>query len=78
MTENFRCMKGPVGGAKKFAGEQHEAGLTSTDDLVGLRRCGNHADGAGRDLDLAVNGLGVADLIAGTHRNLLSRVISAS
>ena len=57
-------MQRPIGVAQHLAGEQHDVGLIVADDLVGLRRRGDHADRGGGDIRLATNSLGERRLIA--------------
>ena len=70
-------VEGPVGVAEELTGEQDEVGLTGANDLVGLGWFGDHSDGGGGDLGLAVDGVGVMDLVAGADGDLLRGVIAA-
>ena len=71
-------MERPVRVAKFFAGKQDEISLCGANDLIGLCGFGDHAYGAGWNAGLAVNCLGVVDLIAGAHGNLLAGIIAAA
>ena len=77
LSQNIGGVKGPVGIAKHLAGEQDDVGLAGADDLVGLGGAGDHAYGAGGNFDLAVDGLRVVNLIAGTEGNLLGGMVAA-
>jgi thymidine kinase len=51
--------------AEQFPREQNEIGLPGTDNLVGLCRFCDHADGAGGNVCLAPDFLGMTHLVAG-------------
>lgn len=55
--ENRRGVQWPVGVAEQLARQQDEVSLSGADDLVGLGRLGDHADGSGGDFGLAADGV---------------------
>ena len=57
-------VNGPVGVAEHFAGQEDEIGVSGGDDVVGLMRIGDHADGGSGDVGF------VADL--GSKGNLVA------
>ena len=69
-------VKGPVRVAEELTSEQDEVGLTGANDLIRLGWFGDHSDGSGGDLGLAVDGLGVVDLVAGADWDLLGGVVA--
>ena len=71
MAERVRGPQGPVRVAQQLACEQHGVGLPGRDDLVGLVRVGDEADGAGRHTGVATNPAGERHLVPRRDRNLL-------
>ena len=75
----FLCgVQRPVGIAEKFACKQDEIGLAAAEDVVGLSRAGNHADGAGGEAGFAADALGEGGLIAGADGNLRGGDVAAA
>ena len=70
-------MERPVWVAEKFARQQNDIRLAGANELVGLRRGSDHADGSGRDSSFVTDGLGVVNLVSGADGDLLRRVIAS-
>lgn len=60
----------PVRVTQQFAGQQDQVGLAGAQDVFGLRRFSNHANGSGGDAGLFAHALGKACLVAWADRDL--------
>src|SRR4051812_32898135 len=74
LAAEFGCgVPGPARVVEQAAGERDHVGLAGCDDVFGLPRLGDQADGDGGQTRLALDGLGKLHLIAGAKRDLLQR-----
>jgi hypothetical protein len=60
-------VKRPMRVAQEFPGDEDRVGKTGGDNLLGLGRVGNEADGAGGDADLSADGSGKRCLVTGAE-----------
>jgi hypothetical protein len=70
-------MERPVGIAEELSRKKDEVCLAGTNDLICLRRRGDHTDGTCGNGGFATDCLSMMDLVPGAHRDLLAGMIAA-